>query len=158
MSNCSSKPIFDFKRGDDLKLDFTVQDTNNDDAVSQLEVITAQKTILEELENADPVDTAAVAAQLVVVETAEAYYEDLIRVDITGWTIKSAVDRSGKAILDLTVTLTDSTNGTFTISADAVDTETWPIAPLDCDVEFIRPQGKVSSETFTINVKRDVTR
>lgn len=83
-----------------------------------------------------------------------------VAVDITGWTIESQVRQSDDTLVQaLTVTITDAVNGLFTISATALQTESWPIASLLCDIEFTEPSGEVNStETFTISVQKDITR
>lgn len=150
--------VLDFKRGDDLKLDFTVQDLNNDAAIAQLSVLTEAEETLAELQEADPVDQSAIDAQQIVVNDEQAAYDALIIVDITGWTIISQVRRGGKLIATLDVTIVDATSGTFTLTQDNLITVDWPVADLECDIEFITTSGKNSSETFIIHTKRDITR
>ena len=151
-------PVLDFKRGDDLKLDFTVQDTNNTAAIAQFAVLTAAQTLLAELQAADPIDQPAVDAQQIVVDDAQTAYDALIIVNITGWTIRAQVRRGGKLIDDLDISIIDAVNGCFTILKDDSLTAAWPVADLECDIEFITTAGKNSSETFVIRVKRDITR
>ena len=81
-------------------------------------------------------------------------------VDITNFTIASQIrDQDDQLVEALTVTKTDASNGVFTLSATDTQTETWPIAKLDVDVEFIEPNNTVSSsETFNIQVIKDITR
>lgn len=151
-------PVLDFKRGDDLKLDFTVQDLNNDAAIAQLAVLVAAQAVLTNLQEADPIDQLAIDAQQTVVDTEQTAYDALTMVDITGWTITSQTRRGGKLISDLDITVTDATTGNFTISKDNLSTADWPVADLECDIEFVSTSGKNSSETFIIRVKRDITR
>lgn len=158
MADDCEVPVLDFKRGDDLKLDFTVQDTNNTAAIAQLAVLTAAQTLLTELQAADTVDPVAVSAQETVVATEQATYDALIIVDITGWTIRAQVRRGGKLVDDLDISIINATQGCFAILKDDLLTAAWPIADLECDIEFITTAGKNSSETFIIRVKRDITR
>lgn len=81
-------------------------------------------------------------------------------VDITNFTITSQIRQSDDTLLQaLTVTVTDAAAGEFTLSATAAETETWGVAQYECDIEFIDIGGEVnSSDTFTINVIKDITR
>ncbi len=83
-----------------------------------------------------------------------------VAVDITNWTIESQVRQVDDTLVqNLTVTVTDAANGLFTISATALETESWPVANLFCDIEFTEVSGEVNStETFTISVQKDITR
>lgn len=79
-------------------------------------------------------------------------------VDITGWTITSAVTYSRKPISTLDVTITDGPNGAFTLALPNAQTALWPVRKLKCDVQFDRPvEGRVSSKTFIIDVEEDHT-
>lgn len=79
-------------------------------------------------------------------------------VDITGWTITSQVRYAKELIDNLNVTVTDAANGLFTISLGYTDTASWPIRRLKCDIQFDRPVlGRVSSQTFYIDVEEDQT-
>ena len=79
-------------------------------------------------------------------------------VNITGWTISSAVTYARKMVSTLDVTITDGPNGQFTITLPAAQTALWPVRKLKCDVQFDRPvEGRVSSNTFYIDVKEDQT-
>ena len=83
-----------------------------------------------------------------------------VAVDITNFTITSQVRQSDDTLLQaLTVTVTDAAAGAFTLGATATETEGWGIASYECDIEFVEPGGEVnSSQTFTINVLKDITR
>lgn len=78
-------------------------------------------------------------------------------VDITGWTIASQVRYARKLISDLDVTITDGPAGQFTISLPYSQTASWPARELKCDIQFDRPEGRISSQTFIINVTEDQT-
>lgn len=81
-------------------------------------------------------------------------------VNITGWTVAAQLRQSDDTLVQsLTVTVTDAAAGEFTITAANTETDGWPIAALEVDVEFTETDGSVSSsDTFTINVIKDITR
>lgn len=81
-------------------------------------------------------------------------------VDITNFTIACQVRAADDTLLQaLTVTKTNAVGGVFTLGATATETETWGVAQYVADIEFIEVAGEVnSSETFTINVIKDITR
>jgi len=81
-------------------------------------------------------------------------------VDITNFTITSQIRSPDDSLLQaLTVTVTDAVNGAFTLSATPAQTETWDNIQYLSDIEFVDGGGEVnSSETFTINVIKDITR
>lgn len=76
--------------------------------------------------------------------------------DITGWNIKSQVRKGRELIADLVVTIIDAPNGAYSLFMD--DTTDWPDGRLFCDIQYTTDSGQViSTETFTIEVHRDVT-
>lgn len=76
--------------------------------------------------------------------------------DITNWIIASEIRKGNDLVARLTVTKVEPTQGTFRLS-DA-DTTSWPISMLDCDIQYTQPNGQiVSTDTFQISVKKDVT-
>lgn len=79
---------------------------------------------------------------------------------IVGWTIRSQVrDDADNLVLALTVTVTDSATGLYKLSATPAQTALWPANPLLCDIEYTDSSGFVSStETFTIDCRKDITR
>jgi len=81
-------------------------------------------------------------------------------VDITNFTIAAQVRQPDDTLLQaLTVTVTDTANGAFTLGASATETEGWEPGKLQCDIEFTEANGEVnSSETFVLNVIKDITR
>ena len=81
-------------------------------------------------------------------------------VDITGWTVAAQLRQTDDTLVQaLTVTVTDAAAGEFKITAANTETDDWPVAALDVDVEFTESDGSVSStDTFTINVIKDITR
>jgi len=83
--------------------------------------------------------------------------------DFTGWTIASQFRQSGSDALLPGVAAAwvsqDTSTGTYTISATAANTATWVPCDAVCDVQFTDPSGGVTStDTFTIEIVRDVTR
>jgi len=84
-------------------------------------------------------------------------------VDITNWTIASSVRYQRRLIDDLVVVKDDAVNGVFTISKIRTDTALWPAGTKDnprqlkCDIQFDRPEGRISSQTFIIEVTEDQT-
>lgn len=90
-----------------------------------------------------------------------------IPVDLTGLTITSQV-RAGSFVDDLTITVTNAENGEFIISATAASTMLWPITDspssrlfgsrLFSDIQFTDGANTVSTETFQILLREDITR
>lgn len=162
MSNASynksnSMPVLNFKRGDDLKLDMTVQDTNNAISLGLLETLNEAKEALERQMLEDSTDTTAITALQNAVDVAQNNYDASIIVDITGWTIRSQVRYVKTLVDDLDIVTIDATLGIFALTKAATSTANWKTKELTVDVEFVRPEGKVSSETFIINVLEDQT-
>ena len=81
-------------------------------------------------------------------------------VDITNFTIACQVRAADDTLLQaLTVTKTNAVGGVFTLGATAAQTESWDVAQYQTDIEFIEVGGEVnSSETFVLNVTKDITR
>lgn len=80
-------------------------------------------------------------------------------VPLTGYSIASQVrDKSFKLIAQLTVNITQTTpDGVYTLTYPT-GTSTWPVGLLECDVQYTNNAGIIiSTETFEINVLRDVT-
>jgi hypothetical protein len=92
--------------------------------------------------------------------------KDAVAIDITSFTITSQLrDSTDTLITDsnfngsFTITKTDPTNGVFKITATATETSGWPLRVAVCDVQFVEADGDTtSSETFNIEIVRDVTR
>jgi len=87
-------------------------------------------------------------------------------VDITNYTITSQLRDSTDVLLttdnfngSLTFTLIDAAAGQFELSASATATAEWDTRKYDCDVQLIDDENDTSSsETFKINVIKDITR
>ncbi|CBW47024.1 hypothetical protein [Roseovarius sp. 217 phage 1] len=78
-------------------------------------------------------------------------------VDITNWTIASQIRYQRRLIDDLVVTKDDPVNGVLTLSKIRTDTALWPARTVKCDIQFDRPEGRISSQTFLIEVAEDQT-
>lgn len=146
-----------FKRGDDFIVDFTLTDTNHTTAISLKATLTAEQTALEVLEAADPLDPAAVAAQAAVVQAADDAYEAVIIMDISGWEITSQIRLRDKLINDLTVDMANAVIGKFALKMGNTLTQLWKPYEHLVDIQFSRVAGKISSETFIVDVVKDVT-
>lgn len=78
--------------------------------------------------------------------------------DITGWTINSEIRFSGRLVARCQVDVIDAELGKYRISVPD-GTDDWPARTLEQDIEYISPQNQViSSDTFTIEVVKDITR
>lgn len=76
--------------------------------------------------------------------------------DITDWVIASEIRKGNDLVARLNVRKLDPTQGTFVLSE--ADTTAWPVSMLDCDIQYTQPNGQiVSTDTFQISVKKDVT-
>jgi hypothetical protein len=80
--------------------------------------------------------------------------------DLNGWQLRSQIRAANKALLkELDIVVIDEAAGVFSLNCPASETVNWTPAPYQCDIEFIDPSGfVVSSDTFAVNVIRDVTR
>ena len=78
-------------------------------------------------------------------------------VDLTGWAMRCMVRYAKRLIDELDVTITNAALGQFTVSVPASKTGLWPVRDLKSDIEFTRPEGKISSNTFILRVEEDQT-
>lgn len=147
----------DFKRGDDFRLDFTLKDTNTAEAIAAKATWDAEIETLTALQEADLIDQAAIDAQQIIVDAAEDAYEALILMDITGWVLTSQIRRQNELIGSFTIDDTNFDIGKFTLIMDKADTALWRVCEHDVDIQFGRTTGTISSQTFKINVMKDVT-
>jgi len=144
-----------FKRGDTFKLDMRVRDKNNTTAEEVLEALNIAQT---NLDAAIAADTGVAEAQTAF-DAAETSYESAITVDITGWTITAQLRIGDKLTGEFTVVISDESGGFFRLEAEPSLTQTWRCREHQCDIQFDRPgSGVVSSETFIVEVMKDVTR
>lgn len=150
-------PKIPFKAGDDFVLTLTVTNKVSAPAlVAETAVIEAQ-SIYDNLLIADPPDAVAIAAALVVLNAAKDDYAEAIIVDITDWTITASMRWITKLMADFIVTKTDAVTGRFTLEAPSEDTQAWKPRVYDVDVQFLIAGKKSSSQTFQIDVKKDIT-
>jgi hypothetical protein len=79
--------------------------------------------------------------------------------DFTGWSGASQIRSKGGALVaTLTFEWIDASAGLFRVHFDG-STDDWPVATLECDIQFESPSGAiVSTETFLITVLADQTR
>jgi hypothetical protein len=149
--------VLSFKQGDDFKLDFTLTDTNHTGAISAAETLATAQQDLADLKAADPQDPVAIAAAETDVSNAQDAYDAAIVLDITGWGVDSQLRWCGKLIDTFDVDLSQAAIGKFTISRASTDTALWKPRKYDMDIQFTRVTGKISSETFILDVEKDVT-
>ena len=153
-----AKPqILKFKQGDDFKLDFTLTDTNNTTAIAAQNAVETKRAEIIALEQAVTPDLAAIAvanAQLIILIDA---YEAAILMDITGWSIASQLRWCGELIDTFSIDTTTLNIGKFAVTATALQTSLWTPRNYDMDIQFTRLSGKISSETFILDVEKDVT-
>jgi len=153
----SKPPKIVVKRGDDFRLDMTVQDLNNNAAL-------ATKALMDSTYAA--YQAALVVVPQVSIDITNSYNAYLaaqnahalaIKVNITGWTITSKLAWISRLVSTFDVVIINPLEGTFSVRLGNVNTTLWKPREYDMDVQFVRPEGKVSSETFLVIVERDIT-
>lgn len=149
-------PSIQFKRGDDFKLDLTVTDTNNVTAIAAASALETAQADYDAALAANPSVPQDIIDTLAILDATQTAYDDSIIVDITGWTIAGQMAWCGQFAANFTMTMIEPTLGTFSMTAGAVVTQTWEPREYEADVEFTRPEGKVSSQTFIIKVVKDI--
>ena len=153
----SKSPRYIVKRGDDFRLDMTIQDHNNDTALAAKIVVDAAQEAYDLALAADPLVALDVSTTHAALVAAQTDYADAIIVDITTWTITSKMAWCGRLISTFNVVILDAPNGVFSLRLASADTSLWKPRLHEADVQFVRTEGKVSSETFEILVIKDVT-
>ena len=93
------------KRGDDFRLDMTVQDMNNDAAIASKAAMDAAQAAYDAALAADPQVPADITSTHATLVTAQAAFADSIVVDISAWTITSKLAWVGKLISTFTLDL-----------------------------------------------------
>jgi len=146
-----------FKTGNDLRLDFTLTDTNNTVAIAAKGVLDAATLALAEAIAAVPQVPATIAAAEVAVTDAQAAYDAAILMNTLGWGIASQIRWCGRLQDNLTIVRIDDDTAKFAITADSAVTALWKPREYDVDVKFTRVSGKISSETFILDVEQGVT-
>lgn len=143
------------KRGDDFRLQMAVRDRLNEDAVAAKEAYNIAYQEWRDAVNADPADAGVIAAKYAAAESALLVYENNSIVDITNWTIKSAIAWGGKVYGILDVVIEDVDNGIYTIYLPKSITYWLKPREYDLEVQFTRPDGDV---TTTMDMKLIVDR
>lgn len=86
------------------------------------------------------------------------YKIDGTATSVTGYDIDSQIrEPQGTLIQTLAVTKLPEI-GSFTLTADAVDTALWPQSVLKCDIQFSENGIVRSTETFNIVVVNEITK
>jgi hypothetical protein len=145
------------KRGDDFRLDMTIQDLNNDAAIASKAALDAAQAAYNAALAANPQVPADITTTYNALVAAQATYANDIVVDISTWTITSKLAWAGKLISTFTVVIVDGPAGNFSVRLGSADTALWKPRTYDMDVQFVRAEGKVSSETFLVIVEKDIT-
>lgn len=153
----SKLPKIDFKAGDDFKLDFTLSDTNQITAIETKESLDAATADLVLLKKAVPQDAQAITDKTAVVDALQAAYDQLVLMNISTWGISSQIRWNGTLIDNFEIDTTQAAIGTFTLICASEKTVLWKPREYDVDIQFTRDVGKISSQTFIVNVERDVT-
>lgn len=146
-----------FKQGDDFKLDFTLTDTNNSGAVTAAAAVQTKRDEIADLEAVVPPDLAAIAIANGELLTLIDAYDQAILMDITGWGIASQLRWCGELIDTFTIDESTLAIGKFAVIATSAQTSLWVPRKYDMDIQFTRVTGKISSETFILDVEKDVT-
>ena len=85
------------------------------------------------------------------------YKVDGVAVSLSNTTIRSQVRSSSSPLVDSLLVTKLSATGVFTLVATAAQTRLWNVELLECDIEFINNDITRSTNTFNIQVERDVT-
>lgn len=150
-------PKIPFKAGDDFILTLTVTNKVSGPALAAETAVIEAQSIYDNLLIAEPPNSVAIAAALVVLDAAKDDYAEAIIVDITDWTITASMRWITKLMADFIITKTDAATGKFTLEASAEDTQLWKPRVYDVDIQFLIDGKKSSSQTFQIDVKKDIT-
>lgn len=150
-------PKIPFKAGDDFVLTLTVTNKNSPEAVAAATAVIEAQAAYDALLIAEPEDPDAIAAALVILNAAKDDYDEAIIVDITDWTITSSLRWITKHIADFIVDVADPLTGKFTLECPSEETQLWKPRVYDADVQFIIDGKRSSSQTFQIDVKKDIT-
>lgn len=145
------------KRGDDFCLDMTVQDLNNDAAIASKAAMDAAQAAYDTALAANPQVPVDITTAYDALVAAQVIYTNDTMVDISSWTITSKLAWAGKLISTFTVVIVNGSAGIFSIRLNNSETALWKPRTYEMDVQFVRAEGKVSSETFWVIVERDIT-
>ena len=145
------------KRGDDFRLQMAVRDRLNEDAVAAKEAYNVAYQEWRDAVNADPPDDGVIATKYAAAEAVLLTYENASIVDITNWTIKSAIAWGGKIFGILEVVIEDVDNGIYTIYLSKDVTYWLKPREYDLEVQFTRPDGDVTTSIdMKLIVDRDI--
>lgn len=150
-------PKIPFKAGDDFYLTMTVYNKTNDLAIAAAaDLAAAQAAYDDEFNKPDPDPVLLESLNTALGAAKEVYMENII-VDIRTWDVTSSMRWAGKHICDFTVTIENDHKGKFWLEFPAADTQLWKPRVYDIDVQFVIDGKKSSSQTFQLDVKRDIT-
>lgn len=150
-------PKVPFKAGDDFVLTFTVTNKSSEQALAaDTAVIEAQALFDAEQAKTNP-DEILLETLREALETAKEEYEEAILVDITDWEISSSLRWITKLVATFQVIKDDPLTGKFSIHAPAEETQNWKPRIYDTDIQFEIDNRRISSQTFQIDVKKDIT-
>lgn len=151
-----SKTTISVKRGDTFRLELTITDTNNAEALENDRLLGITKT---NYENAilsgiqEDID-----AEFLNLNAAQAAYDLSTVVDISDWTITSEMKLSSLLVAQFTIEFVSPTLGVFSIYSDNTTTAGWEPRTYEVDIQFSRPGlGVTSSQTFYVSVLKDIT-
>lgn len=149
-----------FKAGDDFILTLTVSNKTSDVAVAAATALAEAQAAYDAqvlLDDQSGEGQAYLANLLEALNTAKDDYAEAIIVDITDWEITSSMRWITKLMADFIVDKVDAATGKFTLECPSEETQAWKPRVYDVDVQFIIDGKKSSSQTFQIDVKKDVT-
>ncbi len=146
-----------FKAGDDFVLTLTVTNKTSTEAVAAATAVAEAQANYDAEIIKDTPNPTTVASLLAALNAAKDAYDEAIIVDITDWEITSSMRWVTKLIATFIVTKTDAETGKFTLECSSEETQQWKTRVYDVDIQFIINGKRSSSQTFQIDVKRDVT-
>jgi len=85
------------------------------------------------------------------------YKVDDIASSITGMTINAELRNGANHLVQILHYVENSTLGGFFLKATAAETSTWGVNNLRCDIKITEGEIVRFSETFAVNVTREVT-
>lgn len=149
-----------FKAGDDFILTLTVSNKTSDAAVAAITAVAEAQAAYDAqvlLNDQSSEGQIHLTNLFNTLNTAKDTYDEAIIVDITDWVITSSMRWITKLMANFTVDKVDAVTGKFTLECSSEETQSWKPRVYDVDVQFIIDGKKSSSQTFQIDVKKDVT-
>jgi len=146
-----------FKAGDDFVLTITVTNKYTTTAIDAATAVDVAQALYDAQLDLPIPNPATLASLLVTLNAAIVTYDTAIIVNITGWTITSSMKWLGKHVADFTVSFVDASVGIFIISLPSTQTQPWKPRVYDADIQFVILGRKSSSQTFQVDVKKDIT-